>query len=69
MILKSLDNNLVRIKMIGICRRCKHYHPIESNPDLFGKLAFDWKFKHLKCEEEYPGSVEFISPARIIPRF
>lgn len=68
MILKSPDNDLVRIKAIGICRRCKHYHPVEAVPDLFGRLAFDWEYKHRQCELEIPGSVEFLSPSRFIPR-
>lgn len=67
-ILKSPDNHLVRLKVYGICRRCKHYHPIETSPDLFGQLAFDWEYKHRQCELEHPGSVEFVSPARLFPK-
>jgi hypothetical protein len=67
-ILKSPDNSLVQISVVGICRRCKHYHPVQSVPDLFGKLAFDWQHKHRTCELESPGSVEFLSPQRFIPR-
>ena len=67
-ILKSPDNSLVRIKVVGICRVCKHYHPVEAVPDLFGRLAFDWEHKHRQCELENPGSVEFLSPQRFIPR-
>jgi hypothetical protein len=68
MILKSPDNNLVQISVVGICRRCKHYHPVKAVPDLFGRLAFDWQHKHAACELESPGSVEFLSPQRFIPR-
>lgn len=68
MILKSPDNPLVTIEVLGICRRCKHYHTIKAVPDLFGRLAFDWEHKHRDCEQEFPGSVEFLSPRRIIPR-
>lgn len=68
MILKSPDNPLVTISVLGICRRCKHYHPIDAVPDLFGRLAFDWEHKHRQCELESPGSVEFLSPKRLIPK-
>lgn len=34
----------------------------------FGSLAFDWQHKHRLCELETPGSVEFISPRRTMPR-
>jgi hypothetical protein len=67
-ILKSPDNKLVRIAVLGICRICKHYHPVESTPDLFGGLAFDWLTKHERCEQEHPGSVEFLSRNRLIPK-
>lgn len=68
MILKSPDHNAVIIEVLGICRVCKHFHPIRATPDLFGGLAFDWQYKHLRCEQEHPGSVEFLSTARRIPR-
>lgn len=68
MILKSPDHHDVQIAVVGICRRCQHYHEIKTNPDLFGRLAFDWEYKHRQCEQETPGSVEFLSPQRIIPR-
>lgn len=68
MILKSPDLNKVRISLYGICRQCKHYHPVESTPDLFGQLAFDWMHKHERCENEHPGSVEFLTRERIFPR-
>ena len=68
-ILKSPDNDLVEIKVFGICRKCKHYHPVEGiTPDLFGRAAFDWEYKHRLCELEHPGSVEFLSPSRFIPK-
>ena len=68
MILKSPDQLDVGIAVVGICRRCKHYHDIKTTPDLFGRLAFDWEYKHRQCELESPGSVEFLSPQRFIPR-
>lgn len=68
LILKSPDNDLVRIKVVGICRTCKHHHAIDATPDLFGRLAFDWEYKHRHCEQANPGAVEFLSPQRIIPR-
>jgi hypothetical protein len=70
MILKSPDNNLVQISVVGICRhpKCRRYHRITAKPDLFGQLAFDWQYKHDNCELEHPGSVEFLSPQRFIPR-
>lgn len=67
-VLKSSTQNAVRIKLVGICRRCKHYHDIDGCPDSLGKLAYDWQFKHSHCELESPGSVEFISTLREIPR-
>lgn len=68
MIIKSKDNNLVKLNIIAICRRCKHFHQIDVIPDLFGRAAFDWEVKHKFCEMESPGSVEFISPKRFIPK-
>ena len=67
-ILKSPDNLLVKMKVLGICRKCKHFHNIEATPDQFGQLAFDWQYKHRKCEQQFPGSVEFLSTGREIPR-
>lgn len=67
-ILKSPDSKLVRLEVMAICRRCKHHHRIEVAPDYFGQQAFDWEFKHRNCELESPGSVEFLSPSRFIPR-
>lgn len=68
MILKSPDHHDVKIAVLGICRRCKHHHRVEASPDLFGRLAFDWEHKHRLCEQETPGSVEFLSPNRLVPR-
>lgn len=68
MILKSPDHHDVKIAVLGICRRCKHHHRVEASPDVFGRLAFDWEYKHRLCELETPGSVEFLSPHRIVPR-
>lgn len=67
-ILKSPDNRLVEISLMGICRKCRHFHNVKAVPDLFGRLAFDWFTKHGQCELETPGSVEFLSPQRFIPR-
>ena len=66
-ILKSPDNKLARVAVVGVCRKCKHRHRIDLPPDLFGQAAFDWHYKHAACEREYPGSVEFLSPQRFIP--
>lgn len=68
MILKSPDICTARISVTGICRKCKQYHPIDVEPDLFGRAAFDWEWKHRHCEFEKPGSVEFLSPSRFLPR-
>lgn len=68
MILKSPDNHLVQISVLGICRKCKHHHKIIVPPDLFGRAAFDWYHKHETCDQERPGSVEFLSTSRLIPR-
>jgi hypothetical protein len=68
MILKSPDEKLVTIKQVAICRKCKHYHDIDASPASFGQRAFDWEFKHRACELERPGSVEFLSPTRRLPR-
>lgn len=67
-IIKSPDNGLPSISVVGICRRCRHYHQIEERTDHFGRAAFDWEFKHRSCELEEPGSVEFLSPRRFIPK-
>lgn len=68
MILKSPDIRSALICVTGICRKCKHFHPIKVEPDLFGRAAFDWEWKHRHCELEKPGSVEFLSPSRFVPR-
>lgn len=68
LVLKSPDNDLVRIKVVGICRRCKRYHHMDVVPDLFGRAAFDWQYKHRACMLEYPEAVEFLSPSRFIPK-
>lgn len=69
-ILKSPDNEKVGISVIGICRVCKHFHPVSGiTPDLFGRAAFDWEYKHRTCEMEKPGSVEFLSTGRRIPKY
>lgn len=67
-VLKSPDNHLVTIKLLGICRKCRHHHRIEAAPDALGRLAFDWQHKHRLCELESPGSVEFLSTERLIPK-
>ena len=68
MILKSPDNPLVRIHTLGICRTCKKYHPEVVNPDRFFGAMSDWDEKHKRCELERPGSVEFITSLRDIPK-
>ena len=65
---KAHNQNSVKLKLVGICRKCKHYHDIEACPDTLGHLAHDWQFKHRICELDSPGSVEFISTLREIPR-
>jgi len=68
--LKSPDNNRVGISVMGICRVCKHFHEVTGiTPDLFGRAAFDWEYKHRSCELEKPGSVEFLSTGRKIPKY
>ncbi len=67
-ILKSPDVNAVKINVEAMCHRCKHRHKIDVPPDLFGRAAFDWEFKHRACEQAYPGSIEFLSPKRFLPR-
>ena len=67
-LLKSPDNGLARIKIVGVCRTCKHYHKIDVSPDQFGQAAFDWEYKHRHCALEHPEAVEFLSPSRFIPR-
>lgn len=57
----------VKITVEAVCHACKHRHRISLSPDLFGRAAFDWEFKHRLCETVKPGSVEFLSPSRFIP--
>lgn len=65
----SPDVSRVKMSVVGICRRCKHYHTVEGlTPDLFGRAAFDWEHKHRQCELEQPGSIEFLSPKRVFPK-
>lgn len=68
LILKSPDNEAVRIRILAICRRCKTYHKIVTVPDLFGREAFRWEHKHRSCMLENPKWVEFLSTERFIPR-
>lgn len=65
---KSPDINAVAIEVMGVCHKCRHQHRITAVPDLFGQLAFDWEAKHRTCEQEHPGSVEFLSAKRTMPR-
>lgn len=68
-IIKSPDSNLVKMKVLGICRKCKHHHLVEGiTPDLFGQAAFDWQYRHRLCELEHPGSIEFLSINRRFPK-
>jgi hypothetical protein len=68
-VLISPDVGKVKMRVMGICRKCKHYHPVEGiTPDLFGKAAFDWEYRHRLCALELPGAVEFLSSARIFPK-
>lgn len=66
--IKSSDINRVQIRLDAFCHRCKHRHPIHTDPDHFGKEVFDWRYKHLACENEFPGSIELLSPHRRIPK-
>lgn len=61
-ILKSPDNNLVRINIDAVCHDCKHRHKIDVRPDVFGQAAFDWQHKH------FGHRIEFLSPERLLPR-
>lgn len=72
-IIKSPDIGLARITVEAVCHcrefhRHPHRHTIDLVPDLFGRAAFDWQHKHKDCERHSPGSVEFLSPKRFIPR-
>lgn len=67
--IETLDKPAVVMRVMGICRRCKHYHPVDGLTfETFGKAAFDWEYRHRQCELEYPGSVEFLSLRRSIPK-
>lgn len=67
-VIKSPDIKAARVSVMGVCHRCKHQHKIELPPDLFGAAAFEWSDKHASCELEKPGSVEFLSAKRVIPK-
>lgn len=68
-IIISEDIKLVKMQVIGICRKCKKYHKVEGvTPQTFGQAAFDWEFRHRLCELEKPGSVEFLSQRRKFPK-
>lgn len=57
------------MSVIGICRKCKRYHPVEGlTPETFGQAAFDWEYRHRACRLEYPDAVEFLSTSRSIPK-
>jgi hypothetical protein len=57
------------MSVIGICRKCKHYHPVEGiTPETFGQAAFDWEYRHRACRLEFPDAVEFISESRMFPK-
>lgn len=68
-VLKSIDSPRIKVHSLGICRKCRNFHPMEHyDPILLGRLAFDWQDKHKRCELETPGSVDFITTKRVIPR-
>lgn len=69
MILKSPDILSVTFRGVGICRRCRKYHKEERHtPELLGRAAFDWEYRHRACELAHPGSVEFVFSNTRIPR-
>lgn len=72
-IIKSPDNDKAMAAGLGLCRctqfhKRAHYHFENLPADLIGKAAFDWKYRHARCEQELPGSVEFLIHKFIIPR-
>ena len=64
MILKSPDEDRVRIRLDAYCHDCKHRHKIEVNPTGFTSALWDWQAKHA-------GHIfEFLTPRRtILQRF
>lgn len=66
--IKSPDIHRVKIHVEAICHKCRHRHKIDVTPDAFGRAAFDWQFKHQRCEQERPGSIDFTTPHRTIPK-
>lgn len=74
MIIKSPDTPKIELELVGLCRKCLiHGKPVRHrcrghNPELLGKAAFDWMHRHERCEQEHPGSVEFHTPRRRMPK-
>lgn len=67
--LLSPDAELVTMRTYGICRKCKVKHELGGiNPTIFGQAAFDWQHRHAECERESPGSIEFVTDRRNIPK-
>jgi hypothetical protein len=61
-ILKSVDDNKVRVCIEAVCHDCKHRHKINVLPDNFGQAAFDWEYKHRNHH------FEFLSANRFLPK-
>lgn len=62
MILKSPDEDRVKIRLDAYCHDCKHRHKIEVNPAGFTVALWDWQAKH-------NGHIfEFLTPRRTIPQ-
>jgi hypothetical protein len=61
-VVKSPDIGKVRVAIDAVCHDCKQRHKIDVEPDLFGRAAFDWEWKHREHR------IEFLSPKRTIPK-
>lgn len=61
-VLKSPDIVKVKVYIDAVCHDCKHRHKINTEPDFFGRAAFDWEVKH------HGHNIEFLSPKRKIPK-
>ncbi len=62
MILKSPDEQKVKIALDAYCHDCKHWHKIEVTPAGFTTALWAWHTKH----EGH--NFEFLSPKRRLPR-
>ena len=50
----SPDQELVKIKMVGVCRDCKHYHPLHAvTPSGFSAEVMQWAHKHEGHDFDY----------------